>query len=122
MITTNDKALVFAKAFSQLGTGNTLHVYVDGVVVFIEGGSDRHLAVRDVLKTEHPGFGEARLGIDSAFVVPIDLGWDTPVSDLPPLFVVTTNGYSDHRNENLFSIEAAYTTLRSAVSILESRK
>lgn len=46
MMTTNDKALVFAKAFSQLGTGNTLHVYVDGVVLFIEGGSDRHLAVR----------------------------------------------------------------------------
>jgi hypothetical protein len=103
----NERAKTLAEVFYRVGGApDTLHIYIDGLVMVLGGKADRHLAVRDVLLKDHPGFEEARVGNLSVFVVPMDVGWDTSTKDFPPLMVATTKGYHDHRDQGSFSIEA----------------
>ncbi len=103
----NERALMLARGFHRAGAApDTLHIYIDGLVIVLGGKTDRHLAIRDILLKDHPGFEEARVGNLSVFVVPMDVGWDTSTKDFPPLMVATTKGYHDHRDQGSFSIEA----------------
>lgn len=103
----NERAKALAKGFHRVGAAaDTLHIYIDGLVMVLGGKVDRHLAVRDVLLKDYPGFEEARVGNLSVFVVPMDVGWDTTTEDFPPLMVATTKGYHDHRDQGSFSLEA----------------
>lgn len=104
----NRKALVFAQAMHRISPVNTLHVYADGIVLFLEATPDRHSAVRDVLKPNYPDFASARAKGNSVFVVPMHVGPDTPVSALPPLLIaVALSGSIDHRHEVACSLDAA---------------
>lgn len=59
----NDRARLLADAYHRIGPDaeDVLHIYIDGLVMALGGSSDRHLAVRDVLKKDFPnGFEEAK--------------------------------------------------------------
>lgn len=113
----NDKAKVLADGFVRVGgSGDTLHVYDDGLVVVLAGVADRHLDVRDVLKRRSPTFGEARCQNVSVFVVPFDVG-DTRPIDLPPILVGATKHYHDHRPEDWHTIDLAVELFESALAV-----
>jgi hypothetical protein len=104
----NQTARVLAQGFHRVGgAADTLHVYIDGFVLVLGGKTDRHLSIRNVLMKDHPGFEEARVENLSVFVVPMDVSLDATWMEFPPLMVATTNGYHDHRSEDVFTLGAA---------------
>lgn len=109
----NAQAKALAQGFARFGDADTLHIYLDGVVVVLGGSSDRHLDYRVVLGKRFPGFQEARINGKSAFVVPLEVGWVKPV-DLPPWLVGPTRSYSDHRTEDANTIDEAVTLFEAA--------
>jgi len=102
----NEKAKIFAEGFNRYGGGNTLNIYEDGLVMILEGPADRHLAARDILLKDFPGFEEGRHGNLSAFMVPMDVGNRDPL-DLPAHFIAPTDGFKDHRFEGVQSLYCA---------------
>ena len=109
----NAQAQALAQGFARFGNADTLHIYFDGVVVVLGGGSDRHLDYRVALGKRFPGFQEARLNGKSAFVVPLDVGWTKP-GDLSPWLVGPTRSYTDHRTEDANTIVEAVALFEAA--------
>lgn len=102
----NAHAQILAQGFARFGDADTLHIYLDGVVVVLGGNSDRHLDYRAALGKLFPDFQEARLNGKSAFVVPLAVGWIKP-GDLSPWLVGPTRHYSDHRTDDANTIDEA---------------
>lgn len=99
----NERALLIGQGFRQVETDtgepstNTLHIYLDGVILALTGGADKHLDIRETLLKDFPGFEEAKVGDLSIFVVPMPDGVTVKPEDLPPHFVGPTTHYHDHR-------------------------
>ena len=115
----NEMAKTLAKWFGAFGDADTLHVYLDGVVVVLGGPADRHLAVRDCLKSMAGGYEEARFNGLSVFLIKTDVGRTRP-ADLHPLFVATTSHFSDHRDEDVNTIGQAVALSIEAVELIAS--
>lgn len=96
-----------------------LHIYSDGLVLYVGGSPDRHLAIRDCLLKQHPGFEEARDAASgvSVFVVPMAVGGTDP-GDLDPLFLaLSPTGYSDHRQSDYHLLEDGEALIVNATAI-----
>lgn len=115
----NEKAKTLAKWFGAFGDADTLHVYLDGVVMVLGGPADRHLSVRDCLKKMVGDYEEARFNDLSVFLIQTDVGRTRP-ADLHPLFVATTSHYSDHRDEDMNTIEQAVALSMEGVELIAS--
>lgn len=122
----NEKAQTLAKWWSRflpytVGGMNCLHIYLNGYVVVADGGSDRHLAIRDVLKSIYPGFEEARSvdGSFSIFLIPADDVPARPQDVNMHLYLMTMKGgYHDHRIEDYNRIE--YVLLLADATLRDS--
>lgn len=108
-----NRAKVFADAFN--GESNVLHVFDDGYVVAVACSPGRHLTIRDHLKKEWPTVEEARSdnGFLGVFVVPAEV--PLPSNEFPPMLVVLTHGFNDHRYSD-------WNTLGSVVGLLTKLK
>lgn len=99
-------AKTFADAFTRFGgeSSNTLHIYDDGYVLSIACSSDRHLSIREILLEEYGTIDEARSsdGFLSVFVVRCNTA-----DQQHPIMVATTDGYNDHRQDDLNTIDIA---------------
>lgn len=86
-ITMNERAKTFADLFHRFAQDvpDTLHIYMDGLVMAVSGMSDRHLDIRDILERDYPGFEEARAGNISVFLIPMDMTATEPGRSAPPL-------------------------------------
>lgn len=117
----NERAKNFSQAMwigDPVPKPDGLHIYSDGIVLYIRCTADRHLAVRDCLLKQHPGFEEARGAASgvSVFVVPMDVG-DTDPADLDPLFrALSPVGYSDHRQSDYHLLEDGESLITDAAA------
>ena len=116
----NEKAKILAESSNRFGGGNTLHIYQDGLVMILKGPADRHLAAREILLKDFPGFEEGRHENLSAFMVPMDVGNRDPI-DLPALFIVATDGFVDHRFENYNTLDDALNLLTKGLEALQAQ-
>ena len=111
----NAQAQALAQGFARFGDADTLHIYLDGVVVVLGGGTDRHLDYRVALGKQFPGFQEVRLNGKSVFVVRLTVGRTEP-GDLSPWLVGPTRFYTDHRTEDTCTIDEAVALFEAAVA------
>ncbi len=99
-------AKLFADTFARFGgaNSNTLHIYDDGYVLSIACTAERHLSIRETLLEEWQTIEEARSGDGflSVFVIHDDSG-----DPLHPIFVGATDGFKDHRLDDLNTIDSA---------------
>ena len=116
----NEKAKTFAEGFNRYGGGNTLHIYEDGLVMILEGPADRHLAAKDILLKDFPGFEEGRHGNLSAFMVPMEVGNLDPL-DLPRQLIGPTDGFKDHRQEDYYTLDHAIYLLTKGLEALQAK-
>lgn len=116
----NAQAQVLAQGFARFGDADTLHIYLDGVVVVLGGGSDRHLDYRVALGKQFPDFQETRLTGKSAFVVRLNVGRTEP-GDLSPWLVEPTHFYTDHRSEDANTIDGALALFEAAFAPSDSK-
>lgn len=99
-------AKLFADTFARFGgaDSNTLHIYDDGYVLSIACTAERHLRIREFLLKEWQTIEEARSGDGflSVFVIHDDSG-----HPLHPILVAATDGFKDHRQDDLNTIDIA---------------
>jgi len=99
-------AKLFADTFTRFGgaNSNTLHIYDDGYVLSIACTAERHLSIREILLEEWQTIEEARSGDGflSVFVIHDDSG-----DPLHSIFVIATDGFKDHRLDDLNTIDSA---------------
>ena|SRR5579859_37203 len=131
----NARALTIAKGFlntqiqSRKPVGDTLHIYDDGLVVVLNGTSDRHLLARQMFQKPYPHFEEARAGDVSVFVVPMDVPYtftkdtrlDRHLPEAPDLFIAMTNYYHDHRLQDWHTLADVEELQRRALEIAGAR-
>ena len=102
----NQIAKLFADAFIRFGGdgSNTLHIYDDGYVLSLACSIDRHLSIRGILLEQWTTIDEARSsdGFLSVFVIRDDMS-----GPLHPILVGATDGFKDHRLDDLNTIESA---------------
>lgn len=90
------------------------------VVVLDTDNADRYLAYRQHLRKFFPDFQEARYGELSVFVVPFEVGPTTDVYQIHPWLVAPTDGYKDHRWEDINTLEAAIDLFSATIQVIDA--
>lgn len=112
----NDSAMAIAKVINHGGCHDTLHIYTNGLVMQLECDADRHLALRSTLLKGCGIMEEARAGRCSVWILPFKVEGKVDARKLPPVAVLATKGWHDHREDDYHTIDSTVELFQMSLS------